>query len=290
MSKILSYLNKYYRMQDKIIVCYRPTLKNSWADRCLYLSEDFDQLKTYNHRSILKNEVIFEWDEEDRTANRKNCDVVASRLKKEGYQVAKWESGNKSTHLHTFIDTAGASSVALLKKCFIRYFSEGLPLPDLRLCSENHLIRAEYGIHEKTGRHKTLISKSGLYPKVKKVKKPVWDMYVEKMHINMKRKHSTEFKDLTDHPIIKLFLNNDKIRALGDGRERILFCLIHVLKPKYKDRKEEFIKFLQEWYRYSSGRKLNDMSIASKVHYHWKKSYTITIDYVHDLAEELNLK
>jgi len=289
-NKVLPYLNMYYKLQKQLIVCYRPTLKNGWGDRCLLYSKDFDQLKEYNHRSILKNEVVFEWDEEDIEANRKNCDVVAKHLKKEGYKVAKWKSGNKSTHLHVFINIAGASSVSLLKKCFVRFFSTGLPLPDLRLTSDNHLIRAEYGIHEKTGARKHLISKDAEYPKVRAVPKDVWKMYTNQMRINLKRRNTTEFSDLTGHPIIKLFLNNDKLRQLDDGRERLLFCLIHVLKPKYKDRKEEFIKFLQEWYKYSSGRKLNQWAIASKVHYHWDKSYTITINFIHELSEELNLK
>lgn len=290
MNKVIPYLNKYYKLQDKIIVCYRPTLKNSWGDRCLFLSNEFDQLKEYNHRSILQNEVVFEWDEEDIKTNRKNCDIVATRLKKEGYKVAKWKSGNKSTHLHVFINIAGAKNISLLKRCFVRYFSSGLPLPDLRLTSDNHLIRAEYGVHEKTGVRKHLISKDKDYPKVRAIPTEVWTIYNEKMRVNLKRQNTIQFSDLSEHPIIKLFLNNDKIREVGDGRDRILFALIHVLKHKYKNDKEGFIKFLHEWYRYSSGCKLDEWSLRQKVNYHFNRDYNIGVNYLYNLAEELNLK
>ena len=66
MSKNLTWwLRRYYPMQDNILLCYRPTLKSYWGDRCNYLSEDYIQSKAYNHRSILDNEVVIEFDEKD---------------------------------------------------------------------------------------------------------------------------------------------------------------------------------------------------------------------------------
>jgi hypothetical protein len=78
-------------------------------------------------------------------------------------------------------------------------------------------------------------------------------------------------------------------KDMDDGRERVLFCLIHILKSKYSS-PEELATFLVEWYRYSSsqGNKLSDSDILKKVKYHWKKQYNITIGYLNRVIEEIN--
>jgi len=180
-------------------------------------------------------------------------------------------------------------NLRLLKKTFIRYYTKGLPLPDLRMAVPNHLIRAEYGINEKSGNKKTFIEKTVGYPFIYKIPEDVWDKYNKGYRTVLKRKLTTNINYLIDHPAFKYVLSSEKFRLNDDGRERALFMLIHVLKPNYKDKKQELVKFLQDWYKYSSGRKLNDRDIQNKVNYHWSRRYHFGEDYIRELFEDIGL-
>ena len=287
MSSLLKYLRKLYLIQDKIIVVHHPTLKSSWRDRTLYLSKDFNPNKEYNHRSILENELVIEFDEKEPKDNKKYADMVAHRLKADGFKVSKWHSGNKSTHIHTFIDFKECRNVSLLKNVMIRHYSIGLPLPDIRMSASNHLIRAEYGIHEKTKRKKKLISQSNPYPVVTKIPQIVWDKYHYQMSIIVQRKVTIETKNLVNHKGFNFIINSSTFREVDDGRERALFMLIHVLKDQYKEDKKGLTKFLQEWYRYSGGICLTPYQIECKINYHWKKNYNFGNKYINELLESL---
>ena len=285
---LTTYLRKYMQIQENIVLVYRPTLKNGWSNRCLFLDDNYDGHTPYNHRSILEPEVIFEFDTESPQLNKELINVVSSRLSQDGFSWNKWTSGNKSIHLHTMVDTKNAKSIPLLKKCLLRYYTSGLEvLPDLRLAARNHLIRAEYGVHEKTGKQKKFISGRGKYPELNNISETVWHMYVREQEINSKRKLTTDLSELEAHKGFKYIINSEEFRASDDGRERALFMLIHILKPKYKDKRDELIAFLQDWYRYSSGTKLTEKQIAHKVYYHWNKTYNITNRYINELLESI---
>lgn len=284
------WLRKYYQLQDKILLCYRPTDKTGWADRVFYLSEEYDPEKPYNHRNILTNEVVIEFDTSSKEKNNELANKVCERLSKDNISFAKWYSGNKSYHVHCLINVESCRNVPLLKNVFMRYYTKDLPLPDLRLCAANHLIRCEYGIHETTGKNKTLITKSNDYPKVSIMKREIWEAYYEEMGSVMRRKVTTDVNNLVEHPGLKWILTAEKFREADDGRERALFMLIHVLKPKYVNDKEELVKFLQDWYRYSGGTKLSPAQIKGKVYYHWNRSYNFGDRYINDLLAELGKK
>jgi len=287
MNSLTTYLRMYYKKQDKIMLVYRPNTKSGWRDRTLYLSEEYNPNKPYNHRSLLKNEVVVEFDDDDIATNRKNSDIVALRMKKDGFKVSKWTSGNKSTHVHTFVNIIEASTLSLLKKPIMRPYSKGLPLPDLRLASDNHLIRAEYGIHEKTGRKKTLISKCKEYGISIDIPTLVWEEYTRIMKISLSNKITYHTKDLVNHKGFSFIVDSSKFRICDDGRERALFMLIHVLKEKYKEDKEGLIKFLQDWYKYSSGTAIDDEGIRRKVVYHWNRNYKFGTTYINELLESV---
>jgi len=308
---ITNYLREYHKLQENIMLCYRPTLQTGWGDRCLYLSDDYNPTKPYNHRSILRNEMIIEFDFEDRNINRSISITVEKRLKTFGIKAMVWFSGNKSYHIHCLLDVKNCQYLSVLKSVFIRYFGTvyrngdtfyfdkkdippGLSVekirPDLRLAADNHLVRAEHGIHEKTGNKKILFRKHVDYFELDKVPEQVWEKYNSQIEANLKRKVTTDLKDLGQHPLFKYILDSTKFRATNDGRERALFMLIHVLKPKYKDDKKGLIKFLQDWYRYSSGTKLTPQQIEHKINYHWNKEYKIGYTYLFNLADELGLK
>ena len=284
---LTTYLKQYYDIQDKILLVYRTKLDSPWTDRCFYLDEKYNAIKPYNHRSMLNCEVVFEYDLDDKAENKRLIDKVAEKLNADNITWRKWSSGNKSTHLHCLFDYRDVANLELLKRTILRYYTEGLPLPDMRLSVENHLIRAEYGVHEATGNHKELISTSGKLTKSRLPQK-VWDIYITML----KRGMSISVSKNTNNPVIdseefKFLLNPRSLQLVEDGRERTLFMLIHLLKDKYKDDKKGLVKFLQDWYKYAGGFKISPQEIERKVNCHWKKEYNITMKYVKNLIEEI---
>ena len=280
-----TYLNKYYEIQKDIPLCYRSSEKAWWNDRCLYLDEKYSDTKKYNHRMILQQEVVIEFDTENHEDNFKYVDTISKRLIKEGIKYSLWHSGNKSYHLHFFVSTKQATNIRLLKKSIMRYFSEGLPvLPDLQLAG-NHMIRAEYGKHEKTGKNKNLIRQSHGYPKLCELPQGVWNRYRDEMEKVQKWRMSMSVNDLADSKIIKELLDTTNFDKLGDGRERIVFVLSNILYTKYDEK--ELVQLLTDWYKYTNGRKLSRGQIAYKVRRAYKKPYKISERYILELLEEL---
>jgi hypothetical protein len=287
--KLRTILKELYKYQKDITLCYRPTEKNSWADRVKYLSPEFNSYKEYNHRTIINQEIVIEYDDEDPVSNKHNVDIIAKRLSDDGLTWSKWSSGNKSVHLHCLIDIKDVGNVSLLKNAFIRVYSKGLPLPDMRLVG-SHLIRAEYGVHEKTGKRKTLISRVHEWEKLNTIKKEVWDKYQTMMKAVSQRRLSTDLRGLENSEQVKLILNTVRFRQINDGRERALFMLIHLLKEKYADDKDGLTNYLWDWYKYCSGYKLTKEQVRGKVNYHWGRDYYIGMHYINTFLEELGVK
>ena len=288
------YLNKYYEMQKSIVLVKRSSNLSSWSDRCLFLDDKYSPHKQYNHRSVLQQEVVLEYDEDDKVANDKLATWVCSKLNADNIVYSRWRSGNKSQHIHIFIDTREAINIPLLKNAFLRHYGtyyltvdgqyvkekpvgeHRKVLPDLRLCANNHLIRAEHGLHEKTQVKKSLVYTKGNYPELNTVPTEVWDRYTRQQQFNATRRLTAEQETDELKKKMQMVLNSSAFRQFEDGRERALFILIHYLKPTYIEKKMELIKYLCDWYRYSGGYKLTEQQIRSKVNYHWNKTYRIS--------------
>ena len=281
------WLRRYYPIQEQLLLCYRESEKNGWNDRAMYLSTNYDDTKPYNHRNILTNEVIIEFDEEDPIKNKDMADKVCKRLDSDEIEYSKWFSGNKSVHIHIMFNTGNASNIQMLKRAIMEYYTKNIGVPDMKLASDNHLIRAEHGVHEKTGKVKKLLKKTNNYPSINIIKQDIWNNYSSDMGEMIKRQLNTKIKSMTDHPGIRWILAAEKFREVNDGRERALFMLIHVLKRDYKDRKDELTKFLQDWYRYSGGNKLTSLQIKHKVDYQWEKDYKFGNNYINNLLKDL---
>lgn len=316
------YLRKYFKIQPEITLCYRPSTKHAWNDRCNYLDDNYQEGKAYNHRSILRNELIAEYDEEDKELNKLAINEFTKRLREDKISYKVWTSGNKSQHCHMFIDPRECGNIPLLKKTVLRYYGtyyvdkesgklttckDKIPkeefnsfgyllttskykeiIPDLQLSSDNHLIRAEFGIHEKTGMTKDLVKEYGVYFKPSMLKQEVWQSYTQAA-IRVTRQNTTKYiNEVNGLPEFKLIMDSTKFRKYGDGRERILFALIHLLKPKYT-KKEDLMEFLISWYKYSSQATpdLSDDQIRNKINYHWSRNYTITVRYLREILDEI---
>ncbi len=283
---LTAYLRKYYSFQSKILLCYHPDNNSYWNDRAWFLGENYNPNKKYNHRGILYNEIVVEFDEDNKEKNEEYAREVGRRLQQDNISYSLWYSGNKSTHLHCFLEVGAVKNIQLLKKCFMRHYCDGLPLPDLRLAVENHLVRGEWGVHEKSGKRKSLLFKYRDYPRASPIPEAVWKRYYNEMARLVQRRVTTDVQDLSDHPGLKYILSTH-FKDAGDGRERALFMLVHLLKKKYTD-EAELTKYLQEWYRYSSSKQgMTDEQVRRKVHYHYNRDYTITEKYLNELLESL---
>lgn len=286
MTRTLStYLEKYRKIQPDIALCYRSSENAWWNDRCVYLDNDYSDIKKYNHRMILENEVVIEFDTDSPEENKSLVESIIPKLRRDGIRYSLWHSGNKSYHLHFFVDTKKASNIRLLKKSLMRYYTSHLDkLPDLQLAS-THMIRAEFGLHEKTGKHKNLVTESPKYPVLCEVPQAVWKRYSEEMTKVQKWKMSMSVADLANSELVKELLDTRNFGKYNDGRERIIFTLANILHTKYD--KLELCQLLVDWYKYTNGRKLTEGQIKYRVYKAYKKPYNLTEAYIRELLEEL---
>ena len=301
-SCLTDYLLQYYKFHKNITLVYRADRAVGWANRCLFMGDNYKPKLPYNHRTILDNEVVIEFDEKDQDLNRRLADKVCVSLDNDNITYAKWKSGNKSVHVHFIINPREATNVGLLKNVMMRaygtfyvknekIYKDEVPdsrkiLPDLRLAGANHLIRAEYGIHEKSKRHKSLISKSKWYPRMSVVPQAIWEKYIRKQRAVILRRVSYDVGKLKDHPGFKFIASSTEFRTAEDGRERAMFVLIHAIKDEWKDDKLGFQNYIWDWYRYSGGYKMSQIDVQRKVNYHWKKTYALE-RFLNELLESL---
>lgn len=312
MNGLNSWLNWYYtNCQKQIILIFRGDLQENWAKRCLYLDNKFQPRLGYNHRSILDCEIVIEYDLQNSELNKVLADKVCNKLKKDGIQFAKHFSGGKSYHVHFLIKAHNVKNPALLKTTIMKHYGTFYldevtqtifdnpqkdretrkVYPDLRLASKGHPIRAEYGVHEKTQDNKRLVFKTAKYPSLSVLPIHLWEEYEKAQKFSIAVRIGQQTSDLAESPIVKELLDTVNFKEnFDDGRERVMFALIHILKPKYKN-KEDLIEFLWEWYLYSSsqGAKLSEQDIRNKVRYHWTKSYNINEGYLKRLIEEIKI-
>lgn len=271
------------------MLVYRKTQESSWADRCYFLEEGYNDTKIYTHRSILNNEVVIEYDKEDKKENLKLAEEVIIKLRKDGIKYSAWSSGNKSVHIHFFFDPKHCTNLPLLKNSIMRHYGQtDKALPDLRLASEGHLIRCECGLHEKTQEQKKLLFESQGYPEINELPNDVWGRYVseEKKVLNWKMTSRINQTDITNKVGFKYILSPE-FKDAGDGRERAMYMIIMSMKGQYVDRQKEFIDFLFDWYKYCSGYKMSRSDIEKKVKSHWKKESYITERYLNELLESI---
>ena len=303
------YLRHYYTYyQKQIILVYRREEKSNWGNRCLYLSPRYSPLVQYNHRSLLDDEVVIEYDNKDKRLNERLASRVRVKLRADKLKYAVWSSGNKSQHIHIICKDYNPSNRELFKKTIMRYYGtfyydekndkiyeEYAPgriklFPDLGLASSNHLIRAEFGVHEKTQDNKSLIYKDYEYPCRSKIPNEIFEEYVKSMEISVYTRVGMGTSELAEHSIVKDLMDTVKFqKGMNDGRERVMFALIHILKPKYKDNKQGLVDLLDEWYKYCStqGRKMDKFDIETKVNYHWNRNYRISLQTLKNIMAEV---
>ena len=275
------YLDKYSK-QESIEVVYRPHERMSWGkNRKIYNPSDKNCMNLhYNHRSILSNEVVFDFDEGNIPQNYID---VTKKLKEYNINYRTfWTKGStkEGIRMNTFWNFSNVKDASLMKKIILKHFAYGKGI-DYQLCGK-HLIRAEYGFYEKEYSKQVY----NVFKEEFKVNNSpstipyvCWAKYTEYKKNEAVRNYATVTGvSIKDEMVDKLL--NAKIHV-EDGRERILFYLIHQLKTKYDAKKVGDV--LINWYHYNGGCKLTPYLIRRKVKYHWLKSYTFREHYLETL-------
>ncbi|MCL5018664.1 MAG: hypothetical protein M1416_02790 [Candidatus Pacearchaeota archaeon] len=118
----------------------------------------------YNLREILLDEVVIEFDIENKDLALEGINLTATSLHNARIKFEIWEHGGKSPHLHVHnlpITHLSKEQLRAFKKFFIKKFvpAEYLPYVDFSLCG-THLIALEWANHWKgCYKIKTLIKK-----------------------------------------------------------------------------------------------------------------------------------
>ena len=320
-----TYLKMYSEFQKDITLVSRESGTTWWGNRVKYLDDDYNSSKFpfYNHRSVLDCEVVIEYDNPDKSLNFRFIKKAEELIKRDGLDYAIWFSGGKSYHLHIMMNFKNASRLSLIKKTVIRYYGtfyingrnhivsqfdyNGFSdvkkdkyvrmLPDLRLSDNNHLVRAEFGLHEGSGFHKGLIRKTPTYgDSLSVVSSVIWQSYADKVTAVIKRQVSIGVGNVIDSPEVKLLLSTTNFKQYGDGKKRVLFILINLLKktvynPEGLYGKSELVDFLWDWYKYVGGYELTKNSISGMVGYYWSRDYSrMGIGYIREVLEEIGHK
>lgn len=284
LSKILLTLNDY---QEDILLVYHPEVDSYWNDRCYFLKEGYSPHKAYNHRAVLDNEIVIEYDFPDKEKNKHWVNYASKKLRADGVQHSVWFSGGKSYHLHFFIKMPPDVNPVSLKRFLVKHYNNPF-VPDLTLCNNNHLIRAEFGVHEKTGGLKLPYYDKGNPYALNIIKEELLEQFkgwVEKYPPKVLTEESAEEinSQLLQDPFVKYLLDPYRFRSLRDGKKRALFCLVHVLKTEYP--KDAVIKRLEAWYSTLGG---DYRRVRGLVDYQWDKTYVVSRQ-LKDLKEELQV-
>ena len=118
----------------------------------------------HNHRRIFINEVVFDVDTHIRVISDKIHDFISSNLIKDNISHQVWDT-SRSPHIHSFFKDMNLYSqevrrdirLLILKHYSGKYFN----WIDKSKASENNMIRDFGGMHEITGKPKTLIYEYG---------------------------------------------------------------------------------------------------------------------------------
>ena len=258
----------YYITLQPIEVVYRPNERVPWGrNRKMY---DGNCNYEYNHRTILDNEVVFDFDSEKMEENLDNSWLVCEKLVADNIDFSVWDTGNKGIHIHTFWSNLSEfKDRALMKKTILKHYAYGMNI-DYQLAGK-HLVRMEYGKNEKRRSNE----KQPLYFEGTIQFNIINDNLIEqyKLELNRYIERRLTTPANVDEQIIKDFLEGKYI--IKDGREKFLFFLINELKTRIPQ--DELGTRLITWYRYSGGSKLSDQEIRIKVHYHYASGVNYTL-------------
>lgn len=286
--------------QENYVLCSHPTENSSWIR---HPASDIQEDIHYNHRTIFRDEIVIEYDDEDINKNYEYAQRTSKKLSRNNIPHSTWFSGNKSYHVHFLLDLQPYEDkhIRTVKETIMKYYGQheikrnGVVTPDLNLAVPNHMIRAEHGIHEYAQKHKTVIDEDYKYPELldlpQSVNKAVYQSlkkakkYIEKVQ----SQESVDTTYIQKQPLYKYLRNPENMKRVGDGKKRFLFILINQLRQNEEPYKDTLRK-VKDWYYKAGGEELTPEQIKSHVEHSYNNDYTPGKKYLESLKEDIQIE
>lgn len=286
--------------QENYVLCSHPAENSPWIR---HPAQEVKEDTHYNHRTIFRDEIVIEYDDEDLNKNYDYAQRTSKKLTQHNIPHSTWYSGNKSYHVHLVLDLQPYDDkhIRTVKETIMKYYGEhnikrnGVITPDLNLAVQNHMIRAEHGIHEYTQKHKTIIDEDYKYPELTSLPKPVnkavykalrkAKKYIEKAQNNKE----IDTTHIQKQPLYKYLRNPENMKRVGDGKKRFLFVLVNQLRQNGKTY-EDTLQEVKDWYYQAGGEEYTPEQIKSHVQHSYNNNYTPGKKYLESLKEDIQIE
>lgn len=284
-------IEEHYKKLKGVRIAYHYA-QNSWWK--YEVTDEWNDSVPYNHRDVLPNEVVLDLDYEDYAENERHAKDIKKRLVQTGLLGSVWRTGGKGIHIHLFFKGLDRTKEkSLIKNIIADYILLGLSCRVDRQLMGNHLVRMEYGHHEKAlpeEKFKEPIeSKNHFYEN--DVPQECWDLYEKKIVAFAIRRLRWANKKIPYHyetPACVKFISSDEFGKNRDGGKRALFVVAsyyHALPD------EELAELLLRYNKYNLKKPLPKsalLKIALSVRQH--KGRRVGCNYRHQLLEEVGFK
>ncbi len=272
------------------------------------------------HRSLFSNEIVIESDYPTYEENYQASKIIGGILEHKGFIPHYYYSGNKSIHIHVFLDWVTFFQIENRKE-FIKWlrtkmiscWGVGAREFDTDLIKASHLIRAELSKNEKgfktfLGYHHKDMSpvpilcneENRIYPRLAEVRlsspKCAPDI-IEEFEEFRKSKDKIRIIQKKNRPLrrfdsysgetgvrncVKAILSDD-FKKVNDGFKRGMFILVNELKNVFDDAQARIVA--NDW----NSRMGNPVKQAD-IDYRFKtKAYTLTCEYIHKFLGEMGI-
>ena len=272
------------------------------------------------HRSMMPNEIVIESDYPDYIDNFEAAKIVGHELEKNGFIPHYYYSGNKSLHIHVYLDwdcmfgVEGMEDCANFKHDFIIWLrtkmincwdTEAREF-DKELIRATHLIRCE-GSKNKKG-YKTFLGYSHhdlsfipyicnednrIYPRIGKIRlsnphciNELLEDFLNKEEevkpVAVSKFDPSDCPNEIRQPVQRLL--SDNFKEMKDGRHRAFFIIVSELRRVAGDDKAK--ELIKDWnVRMGNPMKPNDIEYRFK-----KKFYTFSNKKIEELMTEIGFK
>jgi len=294
----------------RVAICLNGTEGNMYWKHFIYPSEEFSEYFKYahsmqpGHREIFQDELVIEGDLPKRQDNLKNSKWIEERLAGLNLTYKKYYSGSKSYHFHLFFPELlnyERKEIPQIKERILRYITQCSSASnsckdckmdtcklrvqgiDLQLM-KNHLIRLEYGIHNKTDRRKILIKERDFGVNL-----------VPKFCIIKNKKLNNYYKEVGDFqpvyskmPCISLLQTKEAFAKKVDARERILFVVVAQHKMN-KVPQAKAIAAVLNWNEHALNNHFTESKVMSTIYSVYNSARVPGCTYIKSILRDLKM-
>lgn len=246
----------------------RVAYHHSPASKWVYATvETRDKDLSYNHRSILPNEVVLDLDAATEDENFSTLKKLSSRFVELGVKHSVWTTGGKGYHIHTF--WSGMDHVAeprCLKEKLFEWLTQGINGKFDRQLLGNHMVRLEGGKYEKAYPRevfKHMVGRERDHFVENDIPEFIWKDYrAEVLSYALRSLKPRQDVPKGSMPECVKYLLSEKFKEHRDGGQRAVFVLANWY---HKMPDEELFALLKTFSQYNLREPLLDREIMSQI-------------------------